>query len=154
MGDRKRVLPALLHRTYAQILTDADNLDVSIVNAPLPDDITGIYDETARLILIDQRLISAQQRCTLVHELVHWEHADDTCQGSIGTRMERRTRRETASRLVDPCEYAIAESEYEGDTYAIACELDVTVQIIEDFRKSLGTVPVTRSRRRASFCRA
>ncbi|KFI84346.1 MULTISPECIES: ImmA/IrrE family metallo-endopeptidase [Bifidobacterium] len=154
MDDNKRILPNFLHRTYTQIINDTEHLDVSVVNTLLPGDLTGIYDEATKLILIDQRLISAQQRCTLAHELVHWEHADETCSGTLGSKIERHTRMETASKLIRPCEYALAENEYDGDTYAIACELDVTVQVIEDFRNYLAMVPAMTDRRQQAFCQS
>ena len=34
-------------------------------------------------------------------------------------------------------EYAIAERMYGADSYLIACELDVTVQVIEDYKNWL-----------------
>lgn len=152
MADSMRILPDFLHRTYTQIINDTERLDVSVVNTLLPGDLTGIYDEAAKLILIDQRLISAQQRCTLAHELVHWEHADETCSGTLGSKLERHTRMETACKLIRPREYALAENEYDGDTYAIACELDVTVQVIEDFRNYLTTTSaVTDCRQRTPY---
>lgn len=48
--------------------------------------------------------------------------------------MERRTRRETASLLLNQVEYASAENVYEGDVALIALELDVTEQVIRDFQ--------------------
>lgn len=40
-------------------------------------------------------------------------------------------------RLINPHEYAIAERMYGADSYLIACELDVTVQVIEDYKNWL-----------------
>ncbi|MFT8704689.1 ImmA/IrrE family metallo-endopeptidase [Bifidobacterium aquikefiricola] len=154
MDDNRRILPEFLHRTYTQIVNDTEHLGVSVVNTLLPGDLTGIYDEATKLILIDQRLISAQQRCTLAHELVHWEHADETCSGTLGSKIERHARVETALRLIRPREYAIAENEYDGDAYAIACELDVTVQVIEDFRNYIATIPAVADRRQQAFCQS
>ena len=42
----------------------------------------GFYDETTRTILIDRQLIYCQKRCTLVHELIHWQHTDATRKAS------------------------------------------------------------------------
>ena len=36
------------------------------------------------------------------------------CESVIGARAENRTRRETATLLISPTEYAIAENTYEG----------------------------------------
>lgn len=46
-------------------------------------------------------------------------------------------RRETALRLINPTEYAIAERMYEGDSFLIAQALDVTVQVVEDYKEML-----------------
>lgn len=78
-----------------------------------------------------------QKRCTLLHELIHWTYKDSTKNGLFGTRVEHRTRRETALKLIDPLEYRIAETMYEGDPYQIACELDVTLRVIQDYRALL-----------------
>ena len=50
-----------------------------------------------------------------------------------------RTRRETALKLIDPLEYRTAEAMYEGDAYQIACELDVTLQVIQDYQQLLDS---------------
>lgn len=125
--------------TYGQMRRYADTLNVTISSALLPAGMTGFYDEATRTILIDRQLIYCQKRCTLVHELIHWQHADATRNGIYGARLERRTRRETALKLVNPLEYQTAEAMYEGDPYQIACELDVTIQIIQDYQRILDS---------------
>ena len=123
--------------TYGQMRRYADTLNVTISSALLPAGMPGFYDEATRTILIDRQLIYCQKRCTLVHELIHWQHADATRDGVYGPRLERRTRRETALKLVNPFEYQTAEAMYEGDPFQIACELDVTLQIIQDYQHIL-----------------
>ena len=88
---------------------------------------------------VKSQLIYCRKRCTLVHELIHWQHADATRDGVYGPRLERRTRRETPLKLVNPLEYQTAEVMYEGDHYRIACELDVTLQIIQDHQRILDS---------------
>ena len=125
--------------SYGQMRRYADTLNVTISSALLPEGMTGFYDEATRTILIDRQLIYCQKRCTLVHELIHWQHADTTRAGVYGSRLENRTRRETALKLVNPFEYQTAEAMYEGDPYQIACELDVTIQIIQDYQRILDS---------------
>ena len=125
--------------TYGQMRRYADTLNVTISSALLPAGMTGFYDEATRTILIDRQLIYCQKRCTLVHELIHWQHADATRNSIYGARLERRTRRETALKLVNPLEYQTAEAMYEGNPYQIACELDVTIQIIQDYQRILDS---------------
>ena len=69
---------------------------------------------------------------------MHARHRDPGC-GAVGAKAERRTRRETALWLVNPTEYASAERLYEGDSYLIACELGVTVQVVEDYKSLLAS---------------
>lgn len=42
-----------------------------------------------------------------------------------------------ALRLIAPVEYASAEALCEGDAYRIACELDVTLQVVRDYQDML-----------------
>ncbi|MCX8646280.1 hypothetical protein J3T92_06630, partial [Bifidobacterium sp. B4081] len=35
----------------------------------------------SNMILIDRSMTYTQKRCTLVHELIHWQHADNTRTG-------------------------------------------------------------------------
>ena len=141
MADKSpRLLDGLTSTmTYGQMRRYADTLNVTISSALLPEGMTGFYDEATRTILIDRQLIYCQKRCTLVHELIHWQHADTTRAGVYGSRLENRTRRETALKLVNPLQYQTAEAMYEGDSYQIACELDVTIQIIQDYQRILDS---------------
>ena len=125
--------------TYGQMRHYTDTLNVTISSALLPAGMTGFYDEATRTILIDRQLIYCQKHCTLVHELIHWQHADATRNGIYGPRPEHLTRRETALKLVTPFEYQTAEAMYEGDPYQIACELDVTLQIIQGYQRILDS---------------
>lgn len=82
-------------------------------------------------------MLDFQKRCALVHELVHWQHGDDTSNGCRGGKLEQRCRHETAILLINPAEYALAERMYDGNPYQIAAELNVTIQIIQDYRQWL-----------------
>lgn len=134
---QSRVLPDLSALTYGQMRMAVLNLDVMVASALLPGDLYGLYDESRRLILIDRRMTYTRKRCTLMHELVHWAHGDATCNGVIGSRWERRTRRETATRLISPTAYAAAEEIYEGETMLMADELNVTPEIVRDYKEVL-----------------
>jgi len=121
--------------TYGDMRRYADMLDVTICSDLLPQGIEGIYDEALRMIVIDRSLDYTQKRCTLVHELVHWSHGDDSCNGIMGARMERRTRRETAALLIPQIEYATLENIYDGEAYPMAAELNVTEQVLRDYKE-------------------
>ncbi len=123
--------------TYGQMRRQADNLDVTIASAHLPGNMEGCYDQHANMILIDRSMTYTQKRCTLLHELIHWAHRDTSMGGIYDTRVEHRARRQTALKLINPLEYRTAETMYEGDAYQIACELDVTLQVVKDYRMIL-----------------
>lgn len=116
------------------MLHEAGLLGVRVEERRLPSGLCGFYYEPARLIVLDEKMPEFQRRCTLCHELVHARYRDTGCGAHYGIKAERRARRETALRLIDPLEYASAETLCEGDAYRIACELDVTLQVVQDYR--------------------
>lgn len=133
-----RRLPITRTMTYGQMRAAvSENTSLRVNSAKIPGDACGLYDESLQAIVIDIRMTYVSKKCALVHELFHWMHADDCCAGSIGGRAERRARKETAMFLISPDEYVIAEREYDGEIYLMACELDVTVDVLEDYRRLL-----------------
>lgn len=136
--DFDRRLPITRTMTYGQMRRAVSaHTPVRVVSDTLPDSLTGVYDESLQAIVIDIRMTYVSKKCALVHELFHWMHADDCCAGSTGGRAERRARKETAMFLISPDDYVIAEREYDGEIYLMACELDVTVSVLEDYRRLL-----------------
>lgn len=108
--------------------------DLHVASAWLPGKLDGIYCLATNTVLIDRRITYTRKRCALVHELVHWQHGDDTSNGCRGGKKERRCRRETAMLLINSAEYALAERMYDGNPYQMAAELNVTVQVVEDYK--------------------
>lgn len=82
-------------------------------------------------------MTDVQKRCSLTHELFHWLHADDSHAEYGKSHAEWRVRRETAMFLIDPADYVQAEREYDGEIYQMSCEMDVTVFLLEDYRRIL-----------------
>ena len=121
------------HPDIAELLREAMMLQVRVEERALIPDLCGFYWDENRTIMLNDCLSEWQYRCTLCHELVHAKHRDSGC-GLAGAKGERRARKETALRLVDPIEYASAEATYDGDMFLIASELGVTVQVINDYR--------------------
>ncbi|WP_288804209.1 hypothetical protein [uncultured Bifidobacterium sp.] len=64
---------------------------------------------------------------------------DEVTRRDVTAHLERRTRRKTALKLVNPLECQIAEAMYEGYPYQIACELDLTLQIIQNYQRILDS---------------
>lgn len=119
---------------YEDLLEEAANMGVAVEERFLIAGKCGYYYDAVRLIVIDENMPGYMRCCTLVHELAHARYRDHDCRDA---KAERRARRETALRLVDPAEYAVAERIFGGDSYLIACELNVTVQVIEDYKQLL-----------------
>lgn len=121
---------------YEDLLAEALRLGVKVRERELSPGRCGCYYEPTRLIILDETLPDFARRCTLAHELAHARHHDRGCDPN-GSKAERRARRETVLRLINPTEYAIAEQMYEGDSFLIAQALDVTVQVVEDYKELL-----------------
>lgn len=123
--------------TLEQLETEADLWGVAVDRRTLPDSLMGVYSHEHRLILMDGRLNCRQQRCVLAHELVHAWFGDDQCDGVFGGRMEARTRRIAARLLISVDDYRQAETAYSGMEYPMAECLEVTMQVLEDYRTLL-----------------
>ena len=135
-----RILPIIRNMSYEEMLQAVNNTcDVHVDDTvTLPSDtLTGVYDETLKTILIDQRMTDVQKRCTLTHELIHWAHGDQGCGNQIGRQAEHRTQQETAKTLINPIAYQQAEQECDADPYQIACQLDVTLSVVNTYREML-----------------
>ena len=76
------------------------------------------------------RLTKAQAASTLAHEIGHWEFGDTHSSPPV----ERRAWEYGASLLIEPEEYAEAESVVGHYTSSLAIELGVTPRLIEAWR--------------------
>lgn len=123
------------HTTYGDMRRYAATLGVDVCSDKLPPYRQGLYSRALNLIVVEREATYRIKRCALAHELVHWSHGDDGCDTRLYLRAERCTRRETAMMLVSPADYALAERVYESDIFRIAAELDVTRQIVDDYRE-------------------
>ncbi|MCI1219136.1 MAG: ImmA/IrrE family metallo-endopeptidase [Bifidobacterium sp.] len=118
-----------------ELFDEAESLGLHVEERPLRNGLCGFYFDRMRTVVIDGNMLEFQKRCTLCHELAHARYLDANCRGTAETKTELRARRYTALRLIDQVEYASAENVYEGDVYLIACELDVTLQVINDYQR-------------------
>ena len=131
-------LPISRDMTYGAMRRAIVSLPVTVSSAILPDGLWGCYDAATEVILIDRRLTYTAKRCTLVHELLHWRHGDTSCDHVAQSREEHRARRETALTLIDPLRYGMLEQMYEGNSWNISQELEVTQQVLGDFRQVMA----------------
>lgn len=129
-------LPIDRRMTYGAMRRAIIGLPVTVSSAILPDGLWGCYDASNSVILIDRHLTYTAKRCVLTHELLHWKHGDDGCSNDCSKR-ERRARTQTALTLVDPAELALLEHMYDDDLWSIADELNVTTQVLEDYRRTI-----------------
>lgn len=130
-------LPIDRRMTYGAMRRAITGLPVTVSSAILPDGLWGCYDAATEVILIDRRLTYTAKRCVLTHELLHWKHGDDGC-ANDRSKQERRCRRETALTLISPVDYGMVEQVYEGNTWMMAVELEVTQQVLGDFRRAMS----------------
>ena len=105
----------------------------------LHGDVQGLYLREPNLILLDRDLTSEQRRCVLAHEISHARHMDAGCR--VDKWVERRADQEAALMLIDPVEYAYAETVYEGNIAGMARELNVLPWVITAFRERLHDDP-------------
>lgn len=70
--------------------------------------------------------------CSLAHELGHAHYGDPP--GHI-PRYEQRANRFAARLLISPIDYAVAEQVYGPHPARIACELGVTIDLIETWQQ-------------------
>lgn len=134
------------HMSYDTMRYVANRLQQTphIFEDELPENINGVYDEGPQIIVIDQRLNERQKRCTLAHELFHWAHGDVYCQSDYDSKAELHVRRETAILLINPFDYIQAERTYDGEVFLMSVELNVTVNVLEDYRALLNDMPASR----------
>lgn len=118
---------------FPSLEAEAMRLGVHVTWQELPAGICGVYDWPHDRIVLHDGLTPVQARCTLCHELEHVRHGDRSCTG----KGEERARRRAALRLVDSVDYAAAEQVYDGNTWLMAVELGVTVQVLDDYRRAL-----------------
>lgn len=131
-------LPISRDMAYGAMRRAIVGLPVTVSSAILPNGLWGCYDASTDVILIDRRLTYVAKRCTLVHELTHWRHGDASCEHVARSREEHRARRETALMLIDPLHYGLLEQMYDGNSWDIAQELEVTQQVLGDFRQIMA----------------
>ena len=121
--------------TYGELRNYAAQLGVTVFSDHLPKGVNGIYDDECQTIVIDRDVTYRVKRCTLVHELIHWLYRDDACNGHTHNKHELRTRREAATVLISPKLYQVTGDEYCGEGHLMAIDLDVTMQVLRDYKE-------------------
>ena len=115
----------------------AEHMGLKVLESDIPGTTCGLHCERLNTIWLADWLNDRQRLCTLCHELVHAKYRDLGCGTRFGVKCERRARRETALTLISPVEFAMAEEVYGENAWMMATELDVTMQVLTDYRQIL-----------------
>lgn len=121
-------------KTWTDLTIEARHMGVLIEDKEFDGTQCGEYDPDTRTAFIDPTMSVEQRVCTLQHELIHARHFDDGLRLLSREKEECLTRKETALALINPVEYMHAEELYEGEPYAMAQELRITVNVLQDYR--------------------
>ena len=121
-------------KTWTDLTSEAQRMGVLIEDRDFDDTQCGEYDPDTRTAFIDPTMSVEQRVCTLQHELIHARHFDDGLRLLSREKEECLTRKETALALINPVEYMHAEELYEGEPDAMAQELRITVNVLQDYR--------------------
>lgn len=121
-----------------QIYDMIDALDVRVEFGELPADRDGEYLHDALLIRIQHDLLTRSYRSTIAHECAHAVFADVPSKfGPVNAKQERRADEWAALRLIDISDYRHEEDRHDGHIEGMAIALNVTVEIVEAFRRVL-----------------
>ena len=121
-------------KTWTDLTSEAQRMGVLIEDRDFDDTQCGEYDPDTHTAFIDPTMSVEQRVCTLQHELIHARHFDDGLRLLSREKEECLTRKETALALINPVEYMHAEELYEGEPYAMAQELRISVNVLQDYR--------------------
>ena len=116
----------------------AEHMGLKVLESDIPGTTCGLYCDRLNTIWLADWLNDRQRLCTLCHELVHAKYRDLGCGTRFGVKCERRARRETALTLISRVEFAMAEEAYGENAWMMAAELDVTMQVLTDYRQILS----------------
>jgi hypothetical protein len=116
----------------------AEAMHVKVLEADMPGTTCGLYCDRLRTIWLVDWLNDRQRLCTLCHELVHASYRDVGRGTQFSRKCERRARRETALTLIDPLSYGVAESVWDANSWQMASDLGVTMQVLGDYQQILS----------------
>lgn len=124
--------------TVEDLEEQARQAGIRIAEIPLKDGLMGYYAPDKKLIVLSAALSARQKRSALAHELQHALNKDQGCGGRCGALEERHAREKTALTLINLADFKAAEYAYEGDTYLMSRDLEVTTQVLNDCRKIIA----------------
>lgn len=125
--------------TDDDLLEALTTLGVSVEVTDLPPDRDGEYEHDARVVRLRPRMARRLHRSVLAHECAHAVFGDVVLDDRRqAERQERRADEWAAQHLITLEDYGWAETLHSGHVEAMAVELDVTVTIVEAYRRVLA----------------
>lgn len=113
-------------------------LGVRIAYVELPADRDGEYHHRRRLIRLQSGMARRLHRSVLAHECAHAVFADVPSKfGPVNAKQERRADEWAALRLITLPDYMRAEILHDGHDEGMAVELDVTLDLVDAYRRTL-----------------
>ncbi|POX66558.1 ImmA/IrrE family metallo-endopeptidase [Microbacterium sp. Ru50] len=123
--------------TDDELLDTLDLLGVRVTIVDLPPD-RGEYEHGLRIVRLRPGMARRLHRSVLAHECAHAVYGDVPLRDPHhAERQETRADEWAARTLVSVDDYARAESIHDGHVDAMALELDVTVDLIRAFQRTL-----------------
>lgn len=111
----------------------ARSLGARITYAHMPPGIIGCYNPMEKRVYADLRCTPDEKSSVIAHELGHAHHGH-TCDLGADSPIERQADSFAAQLLIEPLEYARADSLYGGEVHSIADEFSVTVDLVQAFK--------------------
>lgn len=120
----------------------AERCGLAITYARLPGLQRGAYHHADGRVFLREGMTAGATLAALAHELGHFYRGDT---GPQPSPVEAYIDEKVAEFLIDPGDYAMAESLYDGATAGIALELDLPRAVVSAYRRPLwrgGTIGV------------
>lgn len=105
--------------------------DLSLCRTQLPRGERGRWYPDLHVIVIDERLTQAEQRCTLMHELVHRMRGDTHVNDDRMLSRQETACHLTVARLLIPFGALYTAMQWGRDPWELAEELNVDVETLE-----------------------
>lgn len=126
-------------RDIPHLIGIADELGVSVIEQNGPT--RGGYHDGLRRIRINSGMSQRAARSYLAHECAHALFRDvRSPYGPVAMKQERRAWEWAATYLICPDEFAEAETIRGGHAPSMAYDLDVTVELITAYRRTLHRI--------------
>lgn len=112
--------------------------DITLLRRCLPPGELGRWYPEQRVIVLSPTLTQAEERCTLMHELVHALQDDRGIDDTWLNDRQEKACHELVARALVPIERLIAEARQAADEYQLAEALDVDLDTLNHRLRTLS----------------